>query len=99
MVAMAVVALLTLAVVMPHPVDVNQANASFNEATGQQDRLPEDVPAIPVAGRCRLCGNVERTLGRGRREQIKGPRIVWVERLRGCAAFQKAGLPRDLIQK
>lgn len=57
---MAVVALPAGAVVVPHPVDVDQATTpGFHQGTAQERRLPEDVSAIAAPQRFRFLLNVE----------------------------------------
>ena len=94
-IAVAVVALAPLAVVVADPVDVDQPDARLDHPPGQQDRLPEDVPAVAVAHRVGLGLEVEGALGGRRGDQVEGAAVLDVE-IRG--RFAAVAEPRLRLQ-
>src|SRR5439155_23414920 len=68
--AVAAGGLLVLAVIAP--VDLDEGDAGFDQTPRQQARLPKAGPAVAIAQPRRFGVEVERSPGRGRREQIDG---------------------------
>src|SRR5437870_12457249 len=97
MIAMAVVALPSLAFIVPHPVDMNEAHPGLHQAPGQQDRLAKDVPAITVANLCRLCTHVKGMLGGTSRDQVKRSNIIGI--VREGTSGQAFTLPGKLVKQ
>ena len=75
------------------------ANSGFDESSGHQSRLSEQVPSIAVANRGRFLTDIQSISSLSGRHQREGALPEGIEAKCGPGSFQSLSFPVELFQQ